>query len=91
MASVNLLKSRGLTHSPPWFRNKRTLIFSTGTAAVRGVQPLAPNMHHYWEVRMESTLYGTDVSVGVGTQNACYDSHESSFIKLLGKDRYSWG
>lgn len=65
--------------------------YSTGTAAVRGVQPLAPNMHHYWEVRMESTLYGTDVSVGVGTQNACYDSHESSFVKLLGKDRYSWG
>ena len=64
---------------------------STGTAAVRGLQPLAINMHHYWEIRMESALYGTDVSVGVGTENACYNSHESSFVKLLGRDQFSWG
>ena len=66
-------------------------LFSTGTAAVRGSQPLDLNMHHYWELRMESALYGTDVSVGVGTKNACYNSHESSFVALLGLDKNSWG
>ena len=71
--------------------NTNLQFLSTGTAAVRGLQPLAINMHHYWEIRMESALYGTDVSVGVGTENACYNSHESSFVKLLGRDKFSWG
>jgi SPRY domain-containing SOCS box protein 3 len=65
--------------------------FSSGTAAVRGDKPLSLNMHHYWELRMGSVLYGTDVSVGVGTKNVCYNSHTTRFVTLLGLDGNSWG
>ena len=40
---------------------------------------------------MGSVLYGTDISVGVGTKHACYDSHEHSFVSIIGLDKNSWG
>ena len=40
---------------------------------------------------MGSVLYGTDISVGVGTKHACYDSHEQSFVSIIGIDKNSWG
>ena len=48
-------------------------------------------MHHYWEIRMGTVMYGTDVSVGVGTKNASYNSHQRSFVTLVGLDANSWG
>lgn len=36
-------------------------IYSSGTAAVRGNAPFQKNMHYYWEIKMISNLYGTDV------------------------------
>ena len=65
--------------------------YSTGTAAVRGDTPLLPKLHHYWEVRMGSVIFGTDVSVGIGTKSASYNSHERSFVTLIGIDDQSWG
>lgn len=35
--------------------------YSTGTAAVRGEKPLQKNGHYYWEVKILTKLYGTDV------------------------------
>lgn len=34
--------------------------YSCGTAAVRGTVPMKENQH-YWEVKMTSTVYGTDM------------------------------
>ena len=38
--------------------------YSCGTAAVRGSTPLGPGGEHYWEIKMTSAVYGTDM-VGV--------------------------
>jgi SPRY domain-containing SOCS box protein 3 len=35
--------------------------YSSGTAAVRGDTPLLPNYHYYWEVKMLTDTYGTDI------------------------------
>lgn len=35
--------------------------YSQGTAIVRGEEPLAPNMMHFWEMRILTALSGTDV------------------------------
>ncbi|XP_046403514.1 uncharacterized protein LOC124169083 [Ischnura elegans] len=65
--------------------------YSSGTAAVRGQHPLEPGMHHYWEVKILTSLYGTDMMVGVGT--AAVDLHKDRFkyVSLLGEDNESWG
>lgn len=36
-------------------------LYSSGTAAVRGDVPFQTNLHYYWEIKMISNLYGTDV------------------------------
>lgn len=36
-------------------------IFSQGTSVIRSDQPLAPNMIHYWEVKIVHWLSGTDL------------------------------
>lgn len=35
--------------------------YSSGTAVVRGNTPLIENKHYYWEIKILSNLYGTDV------------------------------
>lgn len=35
--------------------------YSYGTAAVRGTNLLEKGRHHYWEVKMLSCIYGTDI------------------------------
>lgn len=35
--------------------------YSSGTAAIRGNEPLLPGVHHYWELKMTSAVYGTDI------------------------------
>ena len=35
--------------------------YSCGTAAVRGTEPLTQNAEHYWEIKMTSAVYGTDM------------------------------
>lgn len=36
-------------------------IYSSGTAAMKGNDVLKSNMHHYWEIKILTKLYGTDV------------------------------
>ncbi|CAI9722777.1 domain-containing SOCS box 3-like [Octopus vulgaris] len=64
--------------------------YSCGTAAVRGTTPMKDNQH-YWEVKMTSTVYGTDMMVGVGTQSIDLDKYRHAFCSLLGRDEDSWG
>lgn len=35
--------------------------YSCGTAAVRGTTPLGHDEEHYWEIKMTSAVYGTDM------------------------------
>ncbi|GFQ64795.1 SPRY domain-containing SOCS box protein 3 [Trichonephila clavata] len=63
---------------------------SSGTAVVRGTQPMS-NDQYYWEVKMISPVYGTDMMVGVGTAEASVNQVHDRFISLLGNDNKTWG
>ncbi|XP_035255190.1 SPRY domain-containing SOCS box protein 3a [Anguilla anguilla] len=64
--------------------------YSCGTAAVRGSKPLADGQH-FWEIKMTSPVYGTDMMVGIGTSDVNLDKYRHTFCSLLGKDEDSWG
>ncbi|XP_015255469.1 PREDICTED: SPRY domain-containing SOCS box protein 3 [Cyprinodon variegatus] len=63
---------------------------SCGTAAVRGSRELADGQH-FWEIKMTSPVYGTDMMVGIGTCDVNLDKYRYRFCSLLGKDEDSWG
>ncbi|XP_028311996.1 SPRY domain-containing SOCS box protein 3a [Gouania willdenowi] len=63
---------------------------SRGTAAIRGSKELAEGQH-FWEIKMTSPVYGTDMMVGIGTCDVNLDKYRHSFCSLLGKDADSWG
>lgn len=65
--------------------------YSSGTAAVRGSRPLQQGHVYYWEIKMLTPLYGTDVMVGVGTKKVALDKCAHQFCSLLGSDSESWG
>ncbi|XP_071445083.1 uncharacterized protein [Hetaerina americana] len=65
--------------------------YSSGTVAVRGQHPLEPGMHHYWEVKILTSLYGTDMMVGVGTAEVDLHKDIFKYCSLLGEDNESWG
>ncbi|XP_043273489.1 SPRY domain-containing SOCS box protein 3-like [Venturia canescens] len=64
--------------------------YSNGTVAVRGNKPMEKARHHYWEIKMLTPIYGTDVMVGVGTSKAELEMGYT-FCSLLGHNRESWG
>uniref|UniRef100_G3PI41 SPRY domain-containing SOCS box protein 3 n=1 Tax=Gasterosteus aculeatus aculeatus TaxID=481459 RepID=G3PI41_GASAC len=64
--------------------------YSCGTAAIRGSRELAEGQH-FWEIKMTSPVYGTDMMVGIGTFDVNLDKYRHSFCSLLGKDADSWG
>uniref|UniRef100_A0A1B6EHL9 B30.2/SPRY domain-containing protein n=1 Tax=Cuerna arida TaxID=1464854 RepID=A0A1B6EHL9_9HEMI len=65
--------------------------YSSGTAAIRGDSPFQQGHIYYWEIKMLTSLYGTDVMVGVGTKKAQLDKSTYQFCSLLGSDKESWG
>lgn len=64
--------------------------YSCGTAAIRGSKELAEGQH-FWEIKMTSPVYGTDMMVGIGTSDVNLDKFRHTFCSLLGKDEDSWG
>ncbi|XP_045562107.1 SPRY domain-containing SOCS box protein 3 isoform X3 [Salmo salar] len=64
--------------------------YSCGTAAIRGSKELADGQH-FWEIKMTSPVYGTDMMVGIGTCDVSLDKYRHTFCSLLGKDDDSWG
>ncbi|XP_060521315.1 SPRY domain-containing SOCS box protein 3 isoform X2 [Cylas formicarius] len=66
-------------------------IYSSGTAAIRGDTILKQNMHHFWEIKILTRMYGTDVMLGVGTEQANLTNGKFKFCSLLGLDKHSWG
>ncbi|KAH3871773.1 SPRY domain-containing SOCS box protein 3-like [Dreissena polymorpha] len=64
--------------------------YSCGTAAVRGNQPMVDDQY-YWEVKMTTPVYGTDMMVGVGTVDLDLNKYRHKFCSLVGRDGDSWG
>ncbi|KAJ7990057.1 hypothetical protein DPEC_G00310900 [Dallia pectoralis] len=64
--------------------------YSCGTAAIRGSKELTDGQH-FWEIKMTSPVYGTDMMVGIGTGDVNLDKFRYTFCSLLGKDDDSWG
>ncbi|KAI7792281.1 putative SPRY domain-containing SOCS box protein 3 [Triplophysa rosa] len=64
--------------------------YSCGTAAVRGSRALSDGQH-FWEIKMTSPVYGTDMMVGIGTSEVNLDQFRHSFCGMLGTDEDSWG
>ncbi|KAM7370913.1 hypothetical protein PAMP_010423 [Pampus punctatissimus] len=64
--------------------------YSCGTAAIRGTKELTEGQH-FWEVKMTSPVYGTDMMVGIGTSEVNLEKFKYSFGSLLGHDEDSWG
>ncbi|XP_061611049.1 SPRY domain-containing SOCS box protein 3 isoform X2 [Phyllopteryx taeniolatus] len=64
--------------------------YSCGTAAIRGTRELADGQH-FWEVKMTSPVYGTDMMVGIGTAEVNLEKFKYNFGSLLGHDEDSWG
>lgn len=65
--------------------------YSIGTAIVRGNTPMTKGRHHFWEIKMITPVYGTDVMVGIGTGKIDLTGIRETFCSLLGRDRESWG
>ncbi|KAL7057667.1 hypothetical protein AAHC03_016794 [Spirometra sp. Aus1] len=61
-----------------------------GTAIVRGTKLLTEGLH-YWELKVLSPLYGTDVMVGIGTDGVDLYRYPNRFVSALGMDNQSWG
>ncbi|XP_037821589.1 SPRY domain-containing SOCS box protein 3 [Lucilia sericata] len=65
--------------------------YSQGTAVVRGEQPLAAGMLHFWEMRILTALSGTDVMFGIGTDKFDLTQFKFHFVSALGTNSQSWG
>ncbi|XP_005112396.1 uncharacterized protein LOC101850528 [Aplysia californica] len=64
--------------------------YSLGTAAIRGQLPMDKDQY-FWEVKMTTPVYGTDMMVGVGTANVDLRKYHNVFYSMLGTDMDSWG
>ncbi|XP_045448080.1 SPRY domain-containing SOCS box protein 3-like [Melitaea cinxia] len=66
-------------------------LYSSGTAAAKGDTPLVHNYHYYWEVKILTDTYGTDIMVGLGTDKVDTAQSQFKFTSLLGQDEESYG
>lgn len=66
-------------------------LYSSGTAAAKGDTPLLHNYHYYWEVKILTETYGTDIMVGLGSDKVNIVASQFVFTSLLGKDEESYG
>ncbi|KAJ8317952.1 hypothetical protein KUTeg_003043 [Tegillarca granosa] len=64
--------------------------YSCGTAAVRGTSQMK-NDQYYWEIKMTTPVYGTDMMVGVGTSHVDLNQYRHMFCSMIGLDSESWG
>ncbi|KAK6637761.1 hypothetical protein RUM44_008183 [Polyplax serrata] len=65
--------------------------YSVGNACVRGDTPFVNDYDYYWEIKMLSSVYGTSMMVGVGTENFNINQANERFCNLIGCDSESWG
>ncbi|KAL5968375.1 SPRY domain-containing SOCS box protein 3 [Taenia solium] len=76
------------------FEDNKSVVFhprsSLGTAVVRGSELLNSGIH-YWELKVISPVYGTDVMFGIGLADVCLTDYSSRFVSFLGLDNKTWG
>ncbi|KAL0272937.1 UNVERIFIED_CONTAM: hypothetical protein PYX00_005738 [Menopon gallinae] len=65
--------------------------YSVGNACIRGDTPMVAGYDYYWEIKMLSTVYGTSMMIGIGTENFNINQSNEQFCNLLGSDSESWG
>ncbi|XP_022837951.1 SPRY domain-containing SOCS box protein 3-like isoform X1 [Spodoptera litura] len=65
--------------------------YSSGTAAVKGDTPLVRDYHYYWEIKMLTEPYGTDIMVGLGTNKVNMADSLFTFTSFLGRNGESYG
>ncbi|XP_062525866.1 SPRY domain-containing SOCS box protein 3 isoform X1 [Bombyx mori] len=65
--------------------------YSSGTAVVRGNCPMIHNYHYYWEIKMLTDTYGTDILIGVGSNKVNISDPQFTFTSLIGQDEESYG
>ncbi|CAH0577744.1 unnamed protein product [Chrysodeixis includens] len=65
--------------------------YSSGTAAVRGNAPMELNRHYYFEVKMLTEPYGSDIMVGIGSDKLNLTDALYDFRSLLGGTEESYG
>ncbi|XP_023324764.1 uncharacterized protein LOC111698622 [Eurytemora carolleeae] len=66
-------------------------VFSSGTSVAIGDEPLVSGFQYYWEVKLTSPAYGTDVMIGLATSDANLNSNRNHFSSIIGRDNESWG
>ncbi|RWS15330.1 uncharacterized protein B4U79_11398 [Dinothrombium tinctorium] len=64
--------------------------YSAGTACVKGGTGLRCDQY-FWEIKLTSPVYGTDMMIGVGTEHNDLNRNELHFCSMLGEDGESWG
>lgn len=64
--------------------------YSCGTAAVKGDMPMTDGQY-FWEIKMTAPVYGTDMMIGIGTDDVDLDAYSLSFCSMLGRNSDSWG
>ncbi|KAK3090883.1 hypothetical protein FSP39_015464, partial [Pinctada imbricata] len=64
--------------------------YSCGTAAVRGTMPMKSDQY-FWEIKMTTPVYGTDMMVGVCTADLDLNKCRHGFCSMLGQGSDSWG
>ncbi|CAI4227956.1 unnamed protein product [Auanema sp. JU1783] len=64
-------------------------LFAFGTASIRGMKALTPQVTAYWEIKAHGFIFGTSVQFGVGNLSA-RTYLPSAFADILGEDRNSY-
>lgn len=64
--------------------------YSAGTAAVRGNLKMHKDQY-YWEIKMTTPVYGTDMMVGVCKTDMDLNKCRRVFCSMIGQDEDSWG
>ncbi|XP_047040818.1 SPRY domain-containing SOCS box protein 3-like [Helicoverpa zea] len=82
--------------APKWvelYEDQKQVVFhplySSGTAIVKGNKALETNRHYYWEVKMLTQPYGTDIMVGLGSQEVGESFRD--YTSYLGGNEHSFG
>ncbi|XP_075991124.1 SPRY domain-containing SOCS box protein 3-like [Anticarsia gemmatalis] len=65
--------------------------YSNGTAVAKGATQFNPEFVYYWEVKMMTDPYGTDIMIGVGTDEVDVNESIFRFRSFLGYDDQSYG
>lgn len=64
-------------------------LYSSGTAIAKGDLRMQRNEQYYWEIKMMTQPYGTDIMVGIGTN--LVPEIVRDYATCLGSNEYSYG